>query len=123
MRHVIAALLFLLLCGCYSDQVEQAGKCELGATKFTMEHEKDKDDLFGMASDMGNLTRLCMQAHGYEFNSQSDVCKHNFPDSQDATVMSYIYSERETASICYTPIGWGERQINAADRWTRGISN
>jgi hypothetical protein len=125
-RFLPLLLLGLLLSGCYSDQKQQLGECDLQA----QQQSKDTVDYIS----------LCMRAHGYEVVQddcpKEGLLRYTLPKVDPEFFSSLSQEQKRSFSIerskdleiierlatlepaCYEPMGWfGKRFLKLEKEW------
>jgi hypothetical protein len=128
-----AILPLIFLSGCYTDQQKQVAACQVSL-------QRDENDPL-----IADKTKLCMQAHGYQFAeggcpdrvrtpskeqfttmAKSQRVDVNNPDQFDLWVGEHnvVYETMQAdEAACYEPLGWGDRQILGVERFLGRTSN
>jgi len=113
MKRAIVAVLMLPLCGCYSDQAKDNGRCEFESLKFSDGHyQNDEAKLREIKETL--FVWDCMESRGYR-QTHNKYCPQ-IPNDDDPILSNSMNSRRPE---CYVPIGWGARQTYYFEQWVR----
>jgi hypothetical protein len=98
---VVIGLAYICLCACGgSTKSEVLGQCRLDATQFEAIHDKGSDG-FEQFHKIGNMTELCMRAHGYKLDEE--LCPRGIRTRTDMSeaVFSEAKGIQRTEPLCY----------------------
>jgi hypothetical protein len=118
---LVAFAVILTLVGCFSDQKEQAAKCQISTDRH------DPNDVL-----KADNIKLCMRAHGYAFVQADCPASVRIPSDSEMAAMAarqgvspsdtdrynlwtgvhleVFWTEQAEEPLCYEPFGWGARQ-------------